>query len=84
MHAIVVVVGWYRAIRDDAEELWANCTVFFSQADTNHNGMVGMDEAIKFFAKIGSLGFQGTKLDIIRSQQINCSMCVANVTSYYL
>ena len=69
---------------ETATKKYDNCTQFFHDADVNENGYIGMDECIKFFARIGALGFNGTDLDRIRSNQIDCRNCLKNLTLYYL
>ena len=73
-----------RVFRDDIHEHYDNCTSFFAVADRNHNGFVGMSEAIKYFAMTDAFGFTGSARDIYRANQINCSVCVENSTLYYL
>ena len=65
-------------------EIYDNCTLWFQDGDTNKNGYIGFQETIKNFAAIGIFGFSGSKLDIIKSNQINCTACLSNLTLYYL
>ena len=64
---------------EESDQLKDNCTVEFELNDINNNGYMGMDEVIKFVAKTKSLG-----LDEYRSNQINCQMCIDDLTLYYL
>ena len=74
----------YRQLDPDVQDVFDNCTDFFHWADANNNEKVGMDETIKALAKLGSLGFDGSEFDVFRSTQINCSVCITNITTYYL
>ena len=72
----------YRALNGEIAEIYQNCTLWFEDADNNENGYIGFHETLKNFATIGIFGFSGNKLDIVKSNQINCTACLSNLTLY--